>query len=407
MREPTIRGARTAWRVGVVLGTRPDAIKLAPVIDAARSHPKLDVVVVGSNQHEDLLQRHLAELDLHVDHELERPAGAETLSQAMARMMAQLSVLLPRLVLGAVMVQGDTTTCVAAALSAFYAGVPVVHVEAGLRSGTRLLPFPEEVHRRLMAQLADLHLAPTSTARDNLIAEGVPEYAVRVTGNTLVDSLREPAAVGTEGDARLARLLRGGGRFVLITMHRRESWGSGIANVVAAVEVLARRWPDVGFVIPAHPNPVVQQALAPLAAVENVIVTAPLRRRDFLGVLARADLALTDSGGVQEEAPSYGVPLLVLRDGTERVEGLRRGVARLVGTDPAVIVPAADEHLRRAGRPVRQRGLRPSPYGDGAASGRCVDALIELLVAAPNGDTRRRPLDGLSNLSTMMGATTR
>lgn len=392
-------------RVGVVVGTRPDAIRLAPLIDAARGCHQFDVVVIGSGQHRQLLRQHLAELRLELDHELEPASVHESLLQVTARIMTQLSQLLPSVGLRAMLVHGDTTTCVAAALSAFYSGVPVVHVEAGLRSRSRLQPYPEEVNRRITTLLADLHLAPTATARDNLLTEGVLDESIKVTGNTLVDSITTQATVRDFADPRLTRLLARPARVVLMTMHRRESWGLHMSDAVAAITTTAPRWSEVPFVVPAHPNPRIQVALRPLRKVANAIVTAPMPRREFLGVLAASEIVLTDSGGVQEEAPSYGAPVLVLRDNTERHEGIDAGAARLVGTDPAVISNALEDYLSRP-RSTYGGCLRPNPYGDGAASQRCVVALRALLAARWPEDTGPLLLGEDNNLSTRAGATT-
>ena len=359
--------------VGVVLGTRPEVIKLAPVVAEMKRTGLLAPVIISTRQQRDLLPSTLADLGVVADYELALPPHA-SITDHLAQTVAGTGALLRAVPLDAVIVQGDTATSLGAAQAAFYCGVPVVHVEAGLRSGNRLSPFPEEANRRAISVLADLHLAPTEAAAANLCAEGVPLHAIVVTGNTVVDTLLAHACADSGSDEWLDRLLASNRRIVVLTMHRRESWGVPMRAVAAAVaDVLARRG-DTIVVVPAHPNPIVRDALGPLVDEPNAIVIEPLPYRRFLRLLSVANVVLTDSGGVQEEAPSFGVPVLVLREVTERTEGVRSGAAELVGTDPADVARSLWAALDRPRRPTGD-----NPYGDGHASRRCVAAIVELL----------------------------
>ncbi|GAA3559452.1 UDP-N-acetylglucosamine 2-epimerase (non-hydrolyzing) [Microlunatus spumicola] len=368
-------GPATRLPVGVVLGTRPEVVKLAPVVAALRRSPTLRPVVISTGQQLDLLPGALAELGVEVDVTLP-VRRTEHLADRVAAMLQATADLLATLELAAVVVQGDTATSLAAAQAAFYRRVPVVHVEAGLRTGSPREPFPEEANRRMIAVLAALHLAPTEDARANLLAEGHDPTTVRVTGNTVVDALLGRAS-GPLADPRLARVVAGDRKVVVLTMHRRESWGEPMRAVAEVVAKVLERRGDSTVVVPAHPNPVVLEALAPLVASPHALVVEPLPHGPFLRLLAAATVVLTDSGGVQEEAPTLGVPVLVLRAVTERPEGVRSGAATVVGTDPGEVAAALEAALDR---PRRTTG--PNPYGDGHAAQRCVDAIAGLLGVA-------------------------
>ncbi len=274
----------------------------------------------------------------------------------------------------AVLVQGDTTTCFAAALAAFYQKVPVIHLEAGLRTGNVYNPFPEEMNRRLTTNLAAVHLAPTDTSRANLIADGISPSDIFVTGNTVIDALLD--VVGRDLPQRNpdARRLRGR-RTILITAHRRESWGEPMARTARAIARVARMFPDVGMLLPAHLNPIVREVLLPpLAGLENVVITEPLDYADFATAMAASTIVLTDSGGVQEEAPSLGKPVLVLRETTERPEAVTAGTVRLVGTDEDTIVRSLASLLTDdAAYGFMAKAV--NPYGDGHAAPRAVQAI--------------------------------
>ena len=367
-------------RVLVAYGTRPEAIKLAPVVRSLRGSERLRPVVVVSGQHREMLDQVNELFGIVPDADLNVFAPGQSLTAITTRVLTGYTEFLAAHPVDAVVVQGDTTTAFAAALAGFYARVPVVHVEAGLRTGDRYAPFPEEVNRRLTAQTASLHLAPTSLARANLLAEGVAAGDVVVTGNTVIDALLHAvAARRPSGDPVVDAACHSGRPIVLVTAHRRESWGSAMAAIGRAVAGVAAARPDVLLVLPAHRNPVVREQLLPeVEGHDNVRVIEPLPYGPFCHLLSRSALVLTDSGGIQEEAPGLGVPVLVLRDTTERPEAVRAGGARLVGTDTGRIERAALDLLRdeRLHRAMARAG---SPFGDGRAARRS-RAAIECLL---------------------------
>ena len=365
----------------MVLGTRPEVVKLAPVIAQLQRSTTMRPVVISTGQQHDLLPTTLAELGVQVDREL-RPRPADQLADRVSAMISATAELLQSVELAAVVVQGDTSTSLAAAQAAFYRRVPVVHVEAGLRSGTNHEPFPEEANRRMISVLAALHLAPTDDARANLLAEGYAAETVRVTGNTVVDTLLAQTSTPLPDDL-LTGLLSSGRKIVVLTMHRRESWGEPMRAVAEVVAKVLDRRGDATVVVPAHPNPVVREALAPLVDSPHAVVIEPLGHARFIRLLAGATVVLTDSGGVQEEAPTLGVPVLVLRAVTERPEGVRSGAAKVVGTDPADVAAGLEEALDS---PRRTSGV--NPYGDGRAAERCVRAIGELLGVSPDQPMR-------------------
>lgn len=387
------RGGSGTVPVGLVVGTRPEAIKLAPVIAALKVSAPLHPIVISTRQQRDLLPATLADLHITADYELAARADGESLSELVARTVAGIRRLVETVRLDVLIVQGDTSTSLGAALAAFYSRIPVVHVEAGLRSGSRVSPYPEEANRKMISVLAGLHLAPTTEARDNLLAEGIPERDVVVTGNTVVDAALAHVDVATMGADWLSRLADSGRRIVVLTMHRRESWGMPMRAVAGAVaDVLARRG-DTTVVVPAHPNPVVREAMRPLVDAPDAMVIEPLPYGRFLRLLSIADVVLTDSGGIQEEAPSFGVPVLVLREVTERPDGVRVGAAAVVGTDPVDVGKALWEALE-----CPRRSTAANPYGDGRAAERCVAAIRAFLdlpagaSGASGGSTARQPL---------------
>jgi UDP-N-acetylglucosamine 2-epimerase (non-hydrolysing) len=283
----------------------------------------------------------------------------------------------------AVIVQGDTSTSTAAALAAFYRQIPVIHVEAGLRSGNISSPFPEEANRKITTQIAALHLAPTETSRANLLAEGVADSTIVVTGNTVIDALL--TTVGKEiafSDPRLEELAASGRRILLVTTHRRENWGGAMEGVGRALARIARAFPDLEIVLPAHRNPIVRDAVLPqLVGVENVTVTEPLAYGEFARMMALSTVILTDSGGVQEEAPSLGKPVLVMRENTERPEAVEAGTVRLIGTDEERIVTDVSQLLTDADAYAAMSGAT-NPYGDGSASRRTLEAVAKELRGA-------------------------
>ncbi len=361
-----------------VFGTRPEAIKMAPVVRALRERPaRFEGLVCLTAQHRGLLDQVLEDFELGPEFDLDLMRAGQSPAEVASRVLAELPALLREVRPDVVLVQGDTTTTFATAFASFLERIPVGHVEAGLRTGNLEHPFPEELNRVLTTKAARLHFAPTEGARAALLAEGVSASDVWVTGNTVVDALlqtvrvdyafREPALRGLDPQRRL----------VLVTTHRRESFGAPLASICAAVGALARRRWDCDFVIPVHPNPRVRATLVPaLEGRANVHLLEPLGYREFVQLMARAHLILTDSGGVQEEAPSLGVPVLVLRETTERPEAVAAGAARLVGTDEAGILRHALELLGDRAAHARMASAR-NPYGDGRAAQRIADALHE------------------------------
>jgi UDP-N-acetylglucosamine 2-epimerase (non-hydrolysing) len=367
----------------VVYGTRPEAIKVAPLIIALADSPHFDPVVVVTAQHRELLDQVNETFGIKTDADLGLMRPGQTLGEVASGAIAGLDPLMSEFDPEAVVVQGDTTTTLAGALAAFYHRVPVVHLEAGLRSGDLYAPFPEEANRILTSRVTTLHLAPTSANAANLIAEGVAAESIVVTGNTVIDALLLGGRVWQDyRDPRLSDLEADGRRVVVVTAHRRESWGSRMECIGRAVSRLAAREPDVRFVVPIHPNPA-QRTLAPhLAGHPNVTMTAPLHYGDFARLLRRSYLVLTDSGGIQEEAPSLHKPVLVMRDTTERPEAVRTGAVRLVGTDAGRIVAEVTALLHT---PVAYRRMADAvnPYGDGRAGERALAALAHLFGMGP------------------------
>ena len=390
----------TAPRILLVAGTRPEAIKLAPVAGAMTAAGLLEPCLVSSGQHPEMVTQALAAFGRGPDRTvgLDRRSGSQP--ELLARLTERLDPVVADSGAAAVVVQGDTTTTLAAALVAFWRRLPVVHLEAGLRSYDLAAPFPEEANRRLVGQLAARHLAPTGAAAANLLREGVPAGDVLVTGNTVVDAVTTVAARRVPySDPRLAPLdaaaRAGAERLVLVTVHRRESWGPALDGVLGAVRALVAARPYLRVVLPAHPNPEVRaQVDAALAGQERVLVTGPLPYGDFARLLSAAHLVLSDSGGVQEEAPTFTVPVLVLREVTERQEAVEAGCARLVGTDPARILAEADRLLDD---PLARAAMvaAGNPFGDGHAAERSAQAVAALLGLAPEPEPFQRSVASL------------
>jgi UDP-N-acetylglucosamine 2-epimerase (non-hydrolysing) len=367
-------------RVMVVFGTRPEAIKVAPLIQALAAASWSRPVVAVTAQHRRILDQVLELFDICPNYDLDIMRSGQTLTDVTVGALGGLGPVLADAGPDLVVVQGDTTTTFAAALAGFYRQVPVVHLEAGLRTGDVLSPYPEEMNRRLTSQLASLHLAPTPTARANLLAEGVDPCSVVVTGNTVIDALHWTVQRRVPYRHRqLADLDVDPRPVLLVTAHRRESWGEPMAAIGAALADLARSEPELLVVLPVHPNPRVRETLLPaVAGLANVLVVEPLAYGEFARLLDRATIVLTDSGGVQEEAPSLGKPVLVMRDTTERPEAVAAGTARLVGTDRDRIV--ADVH-RLLHDPAAYAAMANAvnPYGDGRAAERSCQAIARFL----------------------------
>jgi UDP-N-acetylglucosamine 2-epimerase (non-hydrolysing) len=375
----------SAPRVLILLGTRPEAIKLAPVVQALRARAEaVEVRVVSTGQHDDLLDSALASLGLAVDEDLEIMRPDQDLYDIGIECLGKLRPLLRSLKPDVVVVQGDTATVFFGALAAFYERTRIAHVEAGLRSHNKWAPFPEEVYRRLTDVVSDHYFAPTTASRDNLVAEGIPAERVNVTGNTVIDAVHALAATGRPVEnPELREALDGDRRLVLITAHRRESFGEPIREAFGALRTLAESHPDDLFVYPVHPNPNVgRPAQELLSDLPNFRLLEPLSYSDLVRALARAWLVITDSGGIQEEAPSFGVPVLVLREVTERPEGIAAGIVELVGTSRERILARGAELLDDP--EVHRRMARArNPYGDGHAGERIADILIHRLLDVP------------------------
>lgn len=386
MTTPSARGPAPAGAplVGVILGTRPEVVKLAPVVAALRASGRLLCRLYATGQHASLLEEALADFGLVPDADLRLMTAGQTLGALTARVVAAVERLLEQERPAAVLVQGDTTTVFASALAAFYRGVPVGHVEAGLRSGSLANPFPEEFNRRAASLLARWHFAPTARAAANLAKEGVPGERVFVTGNTVIDALLTVAATVDREDHAAAPELAGLAehpRIVLVTAHRRESFGEPLERICRALDRVARLRPDAAVVYPVHPNPNVRGPVERLLAGGPVRLLPPLPYRRFVWLFKRARVALTDSGGMQEEAPSLRVPVLVLREVTERPEAVEAGGARMVGTNPDAIV---GETLRLLDDETERRRMTsaPNPFGDGRAAERIAGHVESALLAA-------------------------
>lgn len=367
-------------KVMTVYGTRPEAIKVAPVIKAIERDPELDSVAVVTAQHREMLDQVNQIFGIEPDFDLDVFASGQGLNALMSKVFDRIDPVLEKVQPDLVMVQGDTSTVAAAAVAAFYRQLPVVHLEAGLRSGNISSPFPEEANRRMAGQLASLHLTPTERARDNLLRESVDAESVVVTGNTVIDALLSVVASELPfSDPVLEQLASSSDPILLVTTHRRENWGGAMHGVGRALHELATSYPSLQVLLPAHRNPVVREAILPyVEGLDNVRVTEPLPYGEFTRMLAASAIVLTDSGGVQEEAPSLGKPVLVMRDNTERPEAIEAGTVRLIGTDEGRIVsevstllddPDAYQAMSRA----------VNPYGDGKAAERSVAAIKCLL----------------------------
>lgn len=345
------------------LGTRPEAIKLAPVHRALRDRGDLEPIVLGTGQHREQLEQALGVFGIGVDHDLRAMTDRQRLADLAARILPDAADWLREAGADYVLVQGDTISSFLLAWVAFLEGVPVGHVEAGLRSHDLGQPFPEEANRRLTAVVADLHLAPTRGARDNLVAEGVPGERIVVTGQTGVDAVLFAARAGAPPPG-----LRPG-PYVTVTLHRRENWPV-LGELAAAIRAAADAQPDRTFVFPVHLNPIVREAVRPsLGDAPNVVLTDPLDYGTMVPLLAASELIVTDSGGLQEEGTTLGVPVIVVRNVTERPEGIAFGALDLAGTEPDRLRVAILEALA-ANRPVRPPAPEANPYGDGRAGRR-------------------------------------
>ncbi|NZA25325.1 UDP-N-acetylglucosamine 2-epimerase (non-hydrolyzing) [Luteimonas sp. SJ-92] len=358
-------------KILVAIGTRPEAIKMAPVVQALRSQDWVEVVVLATAQHRQMLDQVLNVFGIVPDVDLDIMRQNQSLSDLTARLIQKLDHVLEDIAPDAVLVQGDTTTVLAVALSSFYRRISIGHVEAGLRTGDMRNPFPEEMNRSLAGRLCRWHFAPTDLAARNLYGEGFSDHAVHVTGNTVIDALQQVASRELEIGVELEE----GKRLVLVTAHRRENFGDPFLEICAAIRELADVREDIQILYPVHPNPNISTvARSLLASHPRIVLCEPLDYLPFVAAMKRAEIVLTDSGGVQEEAPALAKPVLVLRDETERPEAVEQGVVRLVGPHREAIVREACLLLDdRAAYSRMAKGV--SPYGDGNAASRIAEIL--------------------------------
>jgi UDP-N-acetylglucosamine 2-epimerase (non-hydrolysing) len=375
----------TGLRVLVAYGTRPEAVKMAPLVQVLASDPRFRTTVVVTGQHREMLDQVNQVFGIRPDVDLDIHAPGQTLADITTRSLQGIGQILARHDPDAVVVQGDTTTTLAVALAAHYHKVPVIHLEAGLRTDDRYAPHPEEINRRLTTQLASVHLAPTDVNRRNLLRENVSPASVVVTGNTVIDALHWTVRSHRPfGHPELERVLASDDRrMLLVTAHRRESWGGPMRSVAQAVRRLAARFDDHLVVFPMHRNPVVRDAMVPiLTGLANVHLVEPLPYAGFCRLMSQASLILTDSGGIQEEGPSLGKPVLVLRDTTERPEAVAAGTVGLIGTDEEAIVTAVTRILTEPDIYTRMANA-VNPYGDGAAAARGAAAIAHYFGRGP------------------------
>ena len=368
-----------ALRVLTVFGTRPEAIKMAPVVKALSAAEDMDARVCVTGQHRQMLDQVLDLFDIRPDHDLAIMKPGQSLGDVTSEVLARLDPVLAEFKPDVVLVHGDTTTTLAASLAAYYRQVPVGHVEAGLRTGNIYSPWPEEINRKIAGAISELHFAPTQKAAANLRQEGVADDRIYITGNTVIDALQNVVRLIERNQAMAAELagrfdLSHDRRLILVTGHRRESFGEGFERICDALSKLAQR-SDVEIVYPVHLNPNVKGPVDRLLSdCANVRLIEPLDYLPFVYLMSRSELIITDSGGVQEEAPSLGKPVLVMRETTERPEAVEAGTVRLVGTDPGLIVSTANALLDDP-EAYAAMGRAHNPYGDGLASGRIVEAL--------------------------------
>ncbi len=372
-------------KVLVIFGTRPEAVKMAPVIQLLQKTSSIKTRVCVTAQHREMLDQVLNLFNIKPDIDLDLMQPGQALSTLTSQILTHLDPVLDSEKPDWILVQGDTTTVMTASLAAFYRGVKVGHIEAGLRTGDKRQPFPEEINRRLTTVLTDLHFAPTQWSRDNLLKEGIPGEQILVTGNTVIDALNQISVQPMSPEVKqwLAAwgVASGKKRLVVITAHRRENFGKPIESICTALRELARRYPEVHIVYPVHMNPQIQQPVKKLlSGIANLTLMEPLEYLSMIHLLKAATLVLTDSGGIQEEATGLGKVTLVLREKTERPEGVNAGVLRLVGTDSERIVREASRLLEMSSA---EAAVLPTanPFGDGHAAERIVQGILDYPVS--------------------------
>lgn len=371
-------------KVMSIFGTRPEAIKMAPVIKVLEKDARFQSTVVVTGQHRDMLDQVLDFFEITPDFDLNIMKDKQALSDMTIRIIKLLTPILEDYRPDIVLVHGDTTTTLAAALSAYYQQISIGHVEAGLRTWQKYSPFPEEMNRQLVDALSDLHFAPTQASSDNLLKENHSKEHIFVTGNTAIDAM----SYTIDKDYSHPNLLNNDKRKLLVTMHRRENLGEPMIEVFQALTQLAKTKKDVEIIFPMHKNPVVRQlAEREFGGLDNIQLIEPLDLFDFHNFFQHCDLILTDSGGVQEEAPSLGVPVLVLRDTTERPEGIQAGTLKLVGTKKEIVFQEAKKLLEST-EDYQEMASAVNPYGDGHASERIADILAQAFNADPEGQKK-------------------
>lgn len=365
-------------KILAVFGTRPDAIKMAPVVlEFAKHKDKADFVVAVTGQHREMLDQVLHAFNIKPDYDLAIMQTKQSLSGMTCRALEGLDPIIEEVKPDMILAQGDTTTTFVASLAAFYHKAAFGHVEAGLRTDNKSNPFPEEMNRRLTGMLADLHFAPTQEAKQNLLTQGIPDSSIFTTGNTVIDALLHVAAQEHEfEDETVSKAIASGRRLILVTSHRRENWGEPMHEICRAVKAIVAKYDDVEVVFSLHKNPIVREVIVPeLQGVERINLIEPPDYVPFVHLMKSAHLILTDSGGVQEEGPALGKPVLVLRTTTERPEGVKAGNARLVGTDFDNIVSQASLLLDDKTEYDKMSTVR-NPYGDGHASEQIAEAVF-------------------------------
>lgn len=377
-------GGLNMLKVMTIFGTRPEAIKMAPVVKALAEAPDMDPIVTVTAQHRDMLDQVLRLFDITPDYDLNIMSPGQTLYDVTDRALLGLKSVLEEAKPDVVLVHGDTTTTFAGALASFYQEIPVGHVEAGLRTGNIYSPFPEEMNRKLTGSLATYHFAPTSSSESNLVKENINQDHLYVTGNTVIDALATTVREDYVFEEEAINALDSTKRIVLVTTHRRENLGEPMRHVYGAIRQLVEEFEDIQIVFPVHKNPKVRQVVQEeLGTVERVTLIDPLDYEPFANLMAKSYLILTDSGGIQEEAPALGKPVLVLRDTTERPEAVTAGTVRLVGTDKDAVHDAAYELLHDQDA-YKIMSNSVNPYGDGQASRRIVEALRHEFLGNPN-----------------------
>lgn len=371
-------------KILVFAGTRPEAIKMAPVLDALLDRNDIfETRLCSTGQHGEMLRQTFDVFGIHPDFELNVMRDNQTLAQLSGRLFPAIDTILENFRPNAILVQGDTTTVMVAAQCAFYRRIPVGHVEAGLRTGNMLSPFPEEMNRRAVSLVANWHFAPTDKARDNLLAEKISADKIFVTGNTVIDALRMMRKKNMIAPPPLPKEIKnvvlGNKPVVLVTGHRRENFGEGLRNICDALKKLARNFPDANFVYPVHLNPYVRRPVyALLGETPNIILADPLGYATFVRLMDRAAFIMTDSGGIQEEGAAFGKPVLIMRDTTERPEGIAAGISILAGKNEANIYRVASDFLNYPAKAETFRNIK-NPYGDGTAGRQIVSHLAYLV----------------------------